>query len=76
MLVVDVHALQAIDLLNFVRQVFLQTVHAEHAQNVVRIQWAIHQRLAGFDAIAFLHIDMRAARNVVLALFTVVADDN
>ena len=34
------------------------------------------QRFAGADAIAFLHVDVRTARDVVLALFTVVAGDD
>ena len=75
-LVVDVDALQAIDLLNLVDEVLLQAVHAEHAQDVVRVERAVHQRLAGADAVAFLHVDVRAARDVVLALLAVVADDD
>src|SRR6185503_643215 len=41
-LVVDVHTLQAIDLLNFVYEILLQTTHSQHAQNIVRIQRAVH----------------------------------
>ena len=73
-LVVDVHALQAIDLLNFVDEVLLQLLLAEHAQNVVRVERAVHQRLAGADAVAFLHVDVRAAReSSTRALVAVVA---
>ena len=46
-LVVDVHALQAIDFLDFVHQVSLQLLLTEHAQNVVRVERAVHQRFAG-----------------------------
>ena len=36
-LVVDVHALQPVDFLDFVHQVRLQFLFAEHGQNVVRV---------------------------------------
>src|SRR5205085_52129 len=75
-LVVDVHTLQAIDLLDFVHEVFLQTAHAQYTKDIVRVEWSIHQRLAGTNAIAILHVDMRAARDVILALFAVVASDD
>src|SRR5205823_3738723 len=74
--VVNVNSLQTIDLLNFVYQVFLQAIHSQHAKNIVWIQWTIHQRLARFHAIAFLHVNMRAARDVVLTLFTIITDDD
>src|SRR6185312_3361848 len=75
-LVVDVHALQTIDLLNFVYEVFLQAVHTQDSKNVVRVQRTIHQSLTGSNAIAFLHVDVRTAGDIVLALFAVVADDD
>ena len=46
-LVVDVHALQPVDLLDLVDQVALQLLLAAHAQDVVRVDRAVHQRLAG-----------------------------
>ena len=72
-LVVDVDALQAVDFLDFVDQVLLQFLFAEHVQDVVRIARAVHQRLAGLDALAFLHVDVHAARQRVFALLAVVA---
>ena len=62
-LVVDVHALQPVDLLDFVDQVRLQLLLAEHVQDVVRVDRAVHQRLARADALAFLHVDVHAARD-------------
>ena len=62
-LVVDVHALQAVDLLDLVDQVLLQLLLAEHVQDVVRVERAVHQRLAGAHALAFLHVDVHAARD-------------
>ena len=46
-LVVDVDALQAVDLLDLVDQVALQLLLAPHPQDVVRVDRAVHQRLAG-----------------------------
>ena len=61
-LVVDVHALQAVDLLDLVHQVPLQLLLAAHAQDVVRVDGAVHERLAGLDPLAFLDVDVGAAR--------------
>src|SRR5262249_30300619 len=47
----------------------------EHAHDVVRIARTVHQRIAGVDALAFLDVDVNAARNGVFALLAVVADD-
>ena len=52
-LVVDLHALQSVDLLDFVDQVLGQRLLAQHPQDVVRVGRAVHQRLAGADAVAF-----------------------
>ena len=72
-LVVDVDALQPVDLLDLVDQVALQLLLAEHAQDVVRVARAVHQRLARAHALAFLHVDVHAARQRVLARLAVVA---
>ena len=66
-LVVDVDALQPVDLLNFVHEVRLQRLLAEDVQDVVRIARTVHQRLARANALAFLHVDVHAARQRVLA---------
>ena len=63
MLVVDIDALQTVDFLDFVHQVLLQFLLAEHAQNVVRIARTVHQRIARTHALAFLHVDVHAARH-------------
>ena len=73
-LVVDVDALQAVNFLDFVDQVSLQFFFAQHGQNVVRVERAVHQRLAGLDALAFLHVDVNAARHRVFLLGAVVGD--
>ena len=53
-LVVDLHALETVDLLDFVDQVAGELLLAEHAEDVVRVGRAVHQRLAGLDAVAFV----------------------
>src|SRR5262249_13416387 len=61
-LVVDVHALQSVDLLTFVDEIRLQRLLAQHVQDVVRVARALHQRLARADPLAFLHLHIRATR--------------
>ena len=74
-LVADVHALQPVNFLDFVHQVRLQFLFSEHGQDVVRVERAIHQRFASFHALAFLHVDVNAARNRVFLFGAVVGDD-
>ena len=54
-LVVDLHALQAIDLLDFVDQVLGQRLDAHDAQDVVRTGIAVHQEVALLHEVAFLN---------------------
>ena len=71
-LVADGHALQTVDFLDFVHQVSLQLLFAQHGKNVVRVQGAVHQRIAGAQPLAFLHVDVNAARHRVFLLVAVV----
>ena len=66
-LVVDVDALQPVDLLDFVDEVAVQRLLAKDRQDVVRVARPVHQRLARADAIAFLDVDVHAARQRVLS---------
>ena len=75
MLIADGHALQTVDFLDFVHQVRLQFLLAQHVENVVRVQRAIHQRIAGAQTLAFLHVDVNAARHRVFLLVAVVGRD-
>src|SRR5688572_2110665 len=70
-LVVDVHALQAVDLLDFIDQVLLQLLLAQHVENVVRVRRTVHQRIAGADAVALLDVDVDATRDAVFARLAV-----
>ena len=54
-LVVDGHALQAVDLLHLVHEIALQLAVAEDGQVVVRVRGAVHQRLARLHPIALVH---------------------
>src|SRR5262249_50978725 len=75
-LVIDVDALQTIDLLNFVDQIALKFFDAANRKNVVRIQRSVHQRLSGSDPIVFLNVDVNTTRDRVLALLTVRTFNN
>src|SRR5215469_15179976 len=66
-LVADVDALQPIDFLDFVYQVSLQLFFAEDGQDVVRVE-----RPVRLDALAFLHVDVDAARHRVFLLRAVI----
>jgi hypothetical protein len=67
-LVVDVDALEAVDLLDLVHQVALQLLLAPDLQDVVGVDGAVHERLAGLHPLRFLHVDVGAAGQLVLAL--------
>src|SRR5439155_4009626 len=64
-LVVDVHALEAVNLLNGIDQVRLRELFAEDREQVVQVERAIDEGLAGFDVVAFLNVDVHAAGNGV-----------
>ena len=65
-LVVDLHALQSIDLLDLVDQVLGQLLDAQHAQDVVRHRVAVDQEIAALHVVAFLDGDALALRDQVL----------
>src|SRR5713226_4784085 len=75
-LVVDVHALKAVNLLNCVHQVGLRELFAEDGQQVVQVERAVDQSLTGLDVVAFLHVDVHATRNrIFLGSLAVFAFD-
>src|SRR5208283_3870462 len=47
---------------------------SQDSENVVGVERAIHQGLAGLDALAFLHVDVNTLRNRVLLFGAVVGD--
>ena len=75
-LVVDIDALAAIDVLNFASQVLLHGFFARNAQDIVRHERTIDQRLAGSHDVARVHAQVLAVRDQVLALDAAFAADD
>src|SRR5215472_5213399 len=77
-LVVDVHALEPVNLLDGVDQIGLGELLAKHGKKVVEVERTIDQGLAGPDVVAFLNVDVHAARDGVflggLAIFALDVD--
>src|SRR5450755_1835055 len=71
-LIRNVHSLKPVDFLNFVHQVRLELLFAQYGQNVVRVERAVHQGFASFHPLAFLHVDVNAARYGVFFFRAVV----
>ena len=65
-LVVDLHALQSIDFLDFRHEIFRERLDAEHLENVVRIGRTADQIVAALDVIAFLRVDRLRLRHQIL----------
>src|SRR5213592_3333379 len=66
-LVVDTHALQAVDLLHLVHQVLGERLLAEDGEDVVRVRAAVHERLARLHVVALVYADVLALGDQVLA---------
>src|SRR6478735_3348688 len=65
-LVVDEHALQPVDLLDFVDQIGSEFLDALDRQDVVRSRIALDDEIALFDDVAVLQMDVLALRDQVL----------
>ena len=75
-LVVDLHALEAVDLLHFVQEVLLYGPRALDPQNVVRIDRSLGEAVTGAHAVALVHAQVLAGRHLVqLRLLRLVDDD-
>ena len=76
-LVVDLDALRAVDVLDLAEEVALDGLLAGDPQDVVRDQRPLDQRVAGTDAVAAVNAEVLAVRDEVLALdAALVADDD
>ena len=75
-LVVDFDALAAVDVLDFADQILLHGFFAGDAEDVVRHQRAVDQRLAGPDEVAGVDAQVLAVRDEVLALDAAFAADD
>ena len=75
-LVVDRHALRAVDVLHLAEHVVVQRVLALDAQDVGRNERSLGQRVACLDAVAGVDEQLPALRHVVVVLESGVADDD
>src|SRR5690606_7613299 len=75
-LVVDLHALQAVDVLDLLDQVRGQRLDAQQAQDVVRARLAVHDGLALLHVFALEHDDLAVLRDQLLVLLAVRALDD
>ena len=66
MLVVDQHALQTIDLLDFIDEVTSELFHALDGQDVVRRRVAVEDIFTLFNGIAFLKVERLALGDQIL----------
>src|SRR5579859_4829749 len=77
-LVVDVHALEAVNLLNGIDDIRLRELLTENGEKVVKVERAVDESLTGLDVVAFLNVDVHAARDGVflggLAIFAFDVD--
>ena len=73
MFVVDLHALQTIDFLDLVDEVFLHGIHTRNSENIVRVNRTFAEPFTGVNAIAFVDVDMASVRNQVILGFTFIA---
>src|SRR5205085_5649454 len=64
-LVVDLHALQAVNLLHFVEQIFLNRARSLDAKNVVRIHRTFGETVSRPHPVAGVHAKVLAGRNLV-----------
>ena len=65
-LVVDLHALRAIDVLHFGQQVLIERFFALDAKDVVRNERPADERIAGLDEVAGVDLEFLVLRDVVL----------
>ena len=65
MLIVDLHALQAVNVLNLVHHVFSQSFHTHDLQNIMWGRVAIHDVFAFLDEVTFLNRNVAALRHHV-----------
>ena len=73
-LVVDLHALQFVDLLDLVHQELRQRLDAQDPQQVVRHRVAVDDQIARLDDVALLHHDVAALGDQVLDRLEILVD--
>src|SRR5690554_1128052 len=68
MLIIDVYALETIDLLDFIHQIALELLLAKDPQDVMRITRTVHQSVTCPDELTLLNVDVNSTRQQVLGL--------
>ena len=76
MLVVDLHALQTIDVLHFVDDVASKLLDAQQTQDVVRISGAFDDFFAALHHLTIVHQDLLVLADEELVLGTIVVRDD
>ena len=76
MLVVDLHALQTIDVLDLAHEIVRERLNALQAQDVVRVRLAVRDDFAAFHGLALEDVQLPPLRNELLVLLAVVARDD
>jgi len=74
-LVVDLHTLQAVDVLDLAHQVVRQRLDALQAQDVMRVGLAVGDDFATLHGLAFEDVELAPFRNQLLVLLAVVRGD-
>ena len=72
MLVIDLHTLQAVDLLHFVDEILREFLLALDLEDVMGVRRTVHQRLTGTHSIAFVDAHVLALRNQKFLGFALV----
>src|SRR5690606_24138755 len=75
-LVVDLHALEAVDLLDLVEQVLLHRTGTLDPQDVVRIHRPLAEAVAGADLVTLVHAQVLPDRDFVNALRSLLRHDD
>ncbi len=76
MLVVDLHALRAVDVLHFSDDVLLNCHRPANAQYIMGVQRTLGEFVAGNHPIALAHLEARAERHRVFMLFAGIGGDD
>ena len=76
MLVIDFHALAAVDVLDFTHKVLLHGLFAGNTQDIVGNQRPIDQGFAGADKVAGMHAEVLTVGNEVFALDATFASNH
>ena len=71
-LVVDLHALQAVDVLDLAHEVVRQRLDALQTQDVVRVQLAVRDDFAALHGFTLEHVELAPLRDQLLVLLAVV----